>query len=812
MGLRRYFTASLASTSKKGIRSLLLPTWIKVAAILVGVVVLVALFASSRLTAISSKAQMDALAETLRQLANSEAARISGQLADEVGGLEAFAQTGAVREGLLQSQEAAAPGTSEIVFQANPAAATALEEWRQTHSEFVSVALLNGEGILLAISPMPQALPAAGREQWSWFNQSVGTGETVIEETRASGELTDASGIRIAIPLQEDDAPIGVLYAVIDPLALAYRAQADTDLHVNVFKRDSGGIIIPAIDPARGDAYPDTLFYLLAPRTKSELSGTAYYRSPTGRREYNQVYAFTVLESLQIDGDTKTNLGWVVVAQRTGDNIIDTVGATNSALALVMWTGAGFILLSILTAVFLFNRPLLNLTHIAEHIIEQDDLKQPVPPYSRGEAKILANTIRRLAGRLHHQNTYLNVAVKVSQESLHLGLQAILDRSVQMMCEQMGYSWVGIYGSETGKLRASVLAATGNRTGEASLKTGDVVIAGDLTLAGRALSSQIEQRDPGVDAATFAGAKASPDQVVIPLAGKIPGALHVIANKANVFAEGDLEILRLIANQIGFILENRYLLTETEMAKEDAEKANQVKSQFLASMSHELRTPLNAILNFSKFLSSGMLGEINSEQKDVAEKISASGRHLLNLINDVLDISKIESGSLRLFVEDDVDLNEAAQHVADAARALLVNKPVNLALDIERNLPEMVGDKRRITQIMLNLVSNACKFTDTGSVSISLHQQDATVEFAVRDTGPGIAPEDYETIFESFRQTETGLRQGEGTGLGLPIARRLAEAHGGRLWLESQPGKGTTFFLNLPIRSEDLLALIDKGD
>jgi signal transduction histidine kinase len=133
-----------------------------------------------------------------------------------------------------------------------------------------------------------------------------------------------------------------------------------------------------------------------------------------------------------------------------------------------------------------------------------------------------------------------------------------------------------------------------------------------------------------------------------------------------------------------------------------------------------------------------------------------------------------------------------------------------LTLDIDKDLPKMVGDKRRITQIMLNLVSNACKFTHTGSVSISLHQQDTIVQFAVKDTGPGVAPEDFETIFESFRQTETGLRQGEGTGLGLPIARRLAEAHGGRLWLESQLGKGTTFFLNLPIRSEDLLAQIDR--
>jgi signal transduction histidine kinase len=227
-------------------------------------------------------------------------------------------------------------------------------------------------------------------------------------------------------------------------------------------------------------------------------------------------------------------------------------------------------------------------------------------------------------------------------------------------------------------------------------------------------------------------------------------------------------------------------------------------------MSHELRTPLNAILNFSKFISSGMLGPISNEQKDVAEKITSSGKHLLNLINDVLDISKIESGSLRLFVENDVNLNQEAQQVVDAAWVLLAGKPVQLNVNIDNDLPQIVGDKRRIRQIMLNLVANACKFTETGSVTVEMHQQNGEIRFAVRDTGPGVAPEDYETIFESFRQTEAGLRHGEGTGLGLAIARRLAESHGGRLWLESQADEGATFHLSLPVRSEELVALLEK--
>jgi signal transduction histidine kinase len=240
---------------------------------------------------------------------------------------------------------------------------------------------------------------------------------------------------------------------------------------------------------------------------------------------------------------------------------------------------------------------------------------------------------------------------------------------------------------------------------------------------------------------------------------------------------------------------------ETERAKEEAERANTVKSAFLASMSHELRTPLNAVLNFSQFISSGMLGEVNNEQIDMLEKITSSGKHLLNLINDVLDISKIESGSLRLFVEPNVDLVQEVKTVADIGRALLKDKQVELKLDIPADVPKITADRRRIRQVLLNLVSNACKFTDAGEVSISVEKHDQEVRVLVKDTGPGIAAQDHNTIFEAFRQTDAGIRQGAGTGLGLAISRRLAEAHGGKLWLESQLGAGATFFVAIPLKA-----------
>jgi signal transduction histidine kinase len=233
-----------------------------------------------------------------------------------------------------------------------------------------------------------------------------------------------------------------------------------------------------------------------------------------------------------------------------------------------------------------------------------------------------------------------------------------------------------------------------------------------------------------------------------------------------------------------------------------------MKSSFLASMSHELRTPLNAVLNFTKFVASGMLGPVNEKQVDALGKTVDSGRHLLSLINDVLDITKIESKMLNLFVETDVNLREELDTVLAATETLLAGRPVTLIRDIDPDLPTLIGDRRRIRQIMLNLASNACKFTESGSITVGAHVQDQMVLLYVKDTGPGIAPEDHELIFEAFRQTREGLSRGGGTGLGLAIAKRLAEAHGGRLWLESTPGQGATFYVLLPIQSETLRAMI----
>lgn len=289
--------------------------------------------------------------------------------------------------------------------------------------------------------------------------------------------------------------------------------------------------------------------------------------------------------------------------------------------------------------------------------------------------------------------------------------------------------------------------------------------------------------------------------------GMLIGVLDIQSEQINRFSDEDIRIMRTLAEQIAIAIRNSQLFEETKAAKEEAEKADTVKSAFLASMSHELRTPLNAIINFSKFLAKGIPGPVNDEQMHLISSIAESGQHLLNLINDVLDMSKIESGSLRLYVENNINLVPIIEAAIQYTSPLLAEKPVAIHQNIPSTLPLIKGDRKRLLQIFLNVLSNACKFTEEGTVSISTQQVRNNVIIAIRDTGAGIAPEDGEHVFTAFKQTDTGLRQGGGgTGLGMPICKKLVEAHGGNIWFESQVGVGTTFYVELPLQELPLQA------
>jgi signal transduction histidine kinase len=263
-----------------------------------------------------------------------------------------------------------------------------------------------------------------------------------------------------------------------------------------------------------------------------------------------------------------------------------------------------------------------------------------------------------------------------------------------------------------------------------------------------------------------------------------------------------VKLLQTFATQSVLAIENAQLFLEVEEKGQQLEIASKHKSQFLANMSHELRTPLNAILGYTELILDNIYGDVSEKVRDVLTRLEKSGRHLLGLINDVLDLSKIEAGQLTLSLSD-YSMKEVVQTVFTGVESLAGEKKLALKSTVSPDLPLGHGDERRITQVLLNLVGNAIKFTEVGEVRVEVSATDGAFRVAVSDTGPGIAPADQAKIFEEFQQVDSSsTRKKGGTGRGLSIAKRIIEMHGGRIWVESSPGKGSTFWFTLPLRVE----------
>ena len=290
----------------------------------------------------------------------------------------------------------------------------------------------------------------------------------------------------------------------------------------------------------------------------------------------------------------------------------------------------------------------------------------------------------------------------------------------------------------------------------------------------------------------------------IPLIGPegIVGALVVRRRRPGEFAKQTIDVLQTFAAQSVLAIQNARLFQEIGDKSRQLEVASQHKSQFLANMSHELRTPLNAILGYTELILDDIYGETPAKMRGVLERVQRNGKHLLGLINDVLDLSKIEAGQLTLSLAD-YSLKDVVHSVFAAVESLADEKKLALRIEVPNNLPVGRGDERRLTQVLLNLVGNAIKFTDQGEVAIKASATNGAYTLSVCDTGPGIPPADQAKIFEEFQQADSSATKKKGgTGLGLSIARRIVELHGGRMWVESEVGKGATFSINLPVKVE----------
>ena len=283
--------------------------------------------------------------------------------------------------------------------------------------------------------------------------------------------------------------------------------------------------------------------------------------------------------------------------------------------------------------------------------------------------------------------------------------------------------------------------------------------------------------------------------------GRGIGAIWVARKLAGAFSEKQIALLKTFADQAVIAIQNARLFREIEDKSAQLQVANKHKSEFLANMSHELRTPLNAIIGFSEVLIEKMFGELNAKQADYLKDIHESGRHLLSLINDILDLAKIEAGRMDLELST-FDLPTALSNAMTLVRERAQRHGIELSLAVDQKLGAFQADERKFKQIVLNLLSNAVKFTpDGGRVDVSAKKYDGKIEVSVRDTGIGIAPEDHAAVFEEFKQVGRDYtRKAEGTGLGLTLTKRFVELHGGAISLQSAPGKGSTFTITLPVR------------
>jgi signal transduction histidine kinase len=263
--------------------------------------------------------------------------------------------------------------------------------------------------------------------------------------------------------------------------------------------------------------------------------------------------------------------------------------------------------------------------------------------------------------------------------------------------------------------------------------------------------------------------------------------------------------MQTFASQSVLAIQNARLFREIEEKGRQLEVASQHKSQFLANMSHELRTPLNAVLGYTELLIDSLYGKLPDKAQGVLERIQTNGQHLLALINDVLDLSKIEAGQLTLAMEE-YALPGLVQSVVTVAEPLARAKGLALRVTVPEGLPFGRGDERRLMQVLLNLVGNAIKFTDAGSVDVRASISDGCFQLAVSDTGPGIGEADQTRIFEAFQQVDnTSTRKTGGTGLGLAISKKIVEMHGGSIVVESTVGQGSTFRIVVPIRVDEVM-------
>lgn len=492
---------------------------------------------------------------------------------------------------------------------------------------------------------------------------------------------------------------------------------------------------------------------------------------------------------------------------------------------IILVTGlAGIVIMAVFMIPFAntISRPIVELTDTAVRVTE-GDLMATAAVQTQDEIGTLARTFNQMTEQLRRLYISLEAQVntrtaeladRVQQLNLinqvgrgaisHLELTELLTEVVKLIRQSFSFYAVGILlvdrergevylsAADTVEERPIVPGAFAIKIESQSIitqvvKTGRPLVANDVNQSSYYLP---DERLPRVRS-----------EIGLPLkvGDEVIGVLEIQHSEMYAFSPEDVQVLQTLSDQIAAAIRNAQLFQAAEGARLEAEEANFLKSQFLANMSHELRTPLNAIINFAYLMSLGVDGPLTAEQQDMLNRVGDSGRHLLGLINDILDLAKIESGRIDLFLEK-VYLPEVIHGVMSTAVGLTRGKSITLHTAVPDDLPLVQADRTRVRQVLLNLVSNAAKFTEDGDITVrAFSDGDQWVTVSVTDTGIGIRPEDIPRAFSEFVQLDGHMaRRTGGTGLGLPIAKKFVEMHGGQIWVESEPGKGSTFYFTLP--------------
>ncbi|MDY6874767.1 MAG: ATP-binding protein [Chloroflexota bacterium] len=519
------------------------------------------------------------------------------------------------------------------------------------------------------------------------------------------------------------------------------------------------------------------------------------------------------------------DLGWGVLIQKPLADIDAEIGQLRTT---ILWATIGAVLLAVLAGWLMsrqITKPIYQLASASERIAH-GDLSTPVEVKSSNEIGVLAYSFNQMMVSLKRSRDELErwsqeldkkvqertVELRAANEKVQqradelvalyemgcdlavtLDLEVLLPAIAQRVTDilEADRCAVFLFDEKAGMLRAR--AAHGymaERLADFSYRPGEEIVGQAYVMGETQYVPDLDQVPdlPRRDATRAVLAV----PLVSPTAGTL-GVLSITSLRLEAFTPDQQRLLETVAGQIARVVENARLY-------EAAQEADRCKSAFLASMSHELRTPLNSIIGFIGIILQGLAGPLNSEQEKQLNMVYGSAKHLLALINDVLDISKIEAGQLEIASEP-FDVREEIEKVVRTVTPLAEKKGLALVAEVAPEVGQITSDRRRVEQILINLANNAIKFTEKGEVRVECQVSADGLVMRVADTGIGIKPEDMGKLFEPFRQVETGLtRQYEGTGLGLSICKSLVEMLGGEIWAESEWGVGSTFTFTLPIK------------